>query len=149
MTRAIYGKTGKKAISAMKSPGEAFGKRDIDAILAQSGPCALALQFETAAIRERKRSPDPKSYTSKLLCNPNKIRGKMGEELIELATARTKREIIWETADLLYFVQLYLVCKGVKIEDVLSEIMRRRTGEKSDGRYSPMPSPIPSKTLPK
>ena len=123
----------------VRDPKKEFGNRDIDSIIRQSGPSALAMQIETAAIRERQRNPDPKSYTSKLLRNPNKIRGKMGEELVELVTARGRGNIIWEAADLLYFVQLYLVNRGVAIEDVLKEIMRRRTSGKKDERYAAMP----------
>jgi len=130
---------GASGFGALKDPAKVFGKRDIDSIIRQSGPSALALQIETAAIRERQTNPDRKSYTSKLLRNPNKIRGKIGEEMVELVTARGKRDIIWEAADLLYFVQLYLVNRGVQIEDVLGEIMRRRVSEKKGERYSPIP----------
>jgi len=119
-------------------PAKVFGRRDIDSILKQSGPSALAMQFETAAIRERQRNPDPSSYTSKLLGDPRKIRKKIIEEAVELITARGEN-IIWEAADLLYFVQLYLVNRGVEIEDVLGEIMRRRMSEKKNERYSSIP----------
>jgi phosphoribosyl-ATP pyrophosphohydrolase len=124
--------------SGLTDAAKVFGRRDLDSILKQSGPSALALQFETDAIRERQRNPDPSSYTSKLLGNPRKIRKKVIEEAVELITARG-RNIIWEAADLLYFVQLYLVNRGVKIEDVLAEIMRRRVSEKKNERYSPIP----------
>jgi phosphoribosyl-ATP pyrophosphohydrolase len=123
----------------MPEPAKAFGGRALLSQAGEVGPNSLALQVETAAIRERARNPIPGSYTTKLLRNPNKIRGKMGEELVELVTARGKQNVIWEAADLLYFVQLYLVNRGVQIEDVLAEIMRRRTSEKKKERYAPIP----------
>ncbi len=124
---------------ALPDPAEVFGKRDIDAMIRRSGPSALALQLETAMIRERERNPDPGSYTSQLLADPRKIRKKVIEESVELITARGERNLIWEAADLLYFVQLYLVNRGVRIEDVLGEILRRTMTKKKGQRYPAIP----------
>ena len=98
-----------------------------------------------ATIRERRINPDPSSYTSKIVRDPEKIISKINEECGELIEAgelmgrgKTRADVIWEAADLLYFFLVYLENKDIGVEDVLNELKRRRTTEKKDQRYPPI-----------
>jgi len=44
----------------------------------------------------------------------------------QLEIAQTREEKIWEAADLLYFWSVLLAKEGIKIDDVLNELRRRR-----------------------
>jgi len=48
------------------------------------------------------------------------------EEAQELVNAKEKEEIIWEAADLIYFISVMLAKEGVSLEAVLNELKRRR-----------------------
>lgn len=103
---------------------------------------ASTLQELEAAVIQRKENPDRSSYTSKLVRNPKKIRKKLVEEAVELITARGRKNVVWEAADLIYFTVAYLVNRGVEVGDVLGELMRRRgdtKGGKDGQRYAPIP----------
>ncbi|MDR2964917.1 MAG: bifunctional phosphoribosyl-AMP cyclohydrolase/phosphoribosyl-ATP diphosphatase HisIE, partial [Treponema sp.] len=74
-------------------------------------------------IADRFSNPAPGSYTATL---DNKlVREKIMEEAEEVCTAKTKEEVIWEAADLLYFTTVLMTKEGVTIEDVLNELDRR------------------------
>ena len=47
------------------------------------------------------------------------------EEAEELTEAEDRDEVIWETADLLYFVNVLMNREGVSWKDVLDELDRR------------------------
>ncbi|MFN4133045.1 MAG: phosphoribosyl-ATP diphosphatase [Candidatus Hadarchaeales archaeon] len=79
-------------------------------------------------IEERKKNPKPGSYTCKLLAT-GKARDKVIEEateFVEAAEKKGKEEIISEAADLFYHSLVLLVEKGVKLEEVMEELRRRR-----------------------
>ncbi|MCK4327625.1 MAG: bifunctional phosphoribosyl-AMP cyclohydrolase/phosphoribosyl-ATP diphosphatase HisIE [Candidatus Diapherotrites archaeon] len=80
-------------------------------------------------IQDRARNPTPDSYTCKLIRDKEKILRKINEEAYELVLAAkegNKKEIVWETADLLYFVLVLLAVNNVGLGDVWSELRRRR-----------------------
>lgn len=83
---------------------------------------------------ERAAGKDEKSYTCKLLGNEEMLLGKIEEEaleLIEAAAGGKKSKIVWESADLLYFVSVLLVAKGVPVEAVFNELRRRNNERKN------------------
>jgi phosphoribosyl-ATP pyrophosphohydrolase len=95
-------------------------------------------------VRGKKRAPvDEASYTSKIVRNRAKLGKKVVEEAFELATAKKKENVVWEAADLLYFVVTCLVNRGVPLADVLGELARRRDSEKPAQRYAPSKASVP------
>lgn len=77
-----------------------------------------------AVISERFANPRPGSYTATL--NEKRVREKVMEEAEELTDdAETKEDVIWEAADLLYFVSVLMYKEGVSWQDVYNELDRR------------------------
>jgi phosphoribosyl-ATP pyrophosphohydrolase/phosphoribosyl-AMP cyclohydrolase len=74
-------------------------------------------------IADRFRNPSPGSYTATL--DDELVREKVREEAEELCTAEGRDEIIWEAADLLYFMTALITRAGVSAGDVLDELDRR------------------------
>ena len=74
-------------------------------------------------IAERFANPRPGSYTATL--NDKRVREKILEEAEELTEAEEKDEVIWEAADLLYFVSVLMYKEGVTWQDVYNELDRR------------------------
>ena len=75
-------------------------------------------------IAERFANPKPGSYTATL--NDKRVREKVMEEAEELTDeAETKEDVIWEAADLLYFVSVLMYKEGVTWKDVYDELDRR------------------------
>ena len=74
-------------------------------------------------IAERFANPKPGSYTATL--DSKRVREKIEEEAEELCEADGKDEVIWEAADLLYFVSVLMYKEGVNWNDIYSELDRR------------------------
>ena len=78
-------------------------------------------------IRERKSSSPDSSYTNKLLNDKNLSVAKVKEEIGELIEAVEKdTNKIHEAADVMYHLMVYLEANNIKIEDVMSELKKRR-----------------------
>jgi len=82
-----------------------------------------SLEFLQEIIKERFKNPVPGSYTATL--DDELVREKIMEEARELCDAVSRGEIIWEAADLLYFITVLMTRAGVNIQDVLDELDRR------------------------
>lgn len=65
------------------------------------------------------------SYTARLASDPGLLAAKLSEEARELSEASSRKEVLWEAADLLYFTAATLVSRGVDVADVLAELDRR------------------------
>ena len=74
-------------------------------------------------ISERFRNPVPGSYTATL--DDDLVREKIMEEAKELCEAKTRDEIVWEAADLLYFSTVLLTRAGITVQEILDELDRR------------------------
>ena len=74
-------------------------------------------------IEERFSNPKPGSYTATL--DAKRVREKVEEEAEEICEADGKDEVIWEAADLLYFVSVLMYKEGVNWQDVYDELDRR------------------------
>ena len=77
--------------------------------------------------RERKSSPVDGSYTNKLLSDKSLSKAKVLEEVDELIEAvEENSNIIHEAADVFYHLLMYLEANDVKIEEVMSELEKRK-----------------------
>ena len=77
--------------------------------------------------RERKSSPIDGSYTNKLLTDKSLSKAKVLEEvnaLIEAIDENSNK--IHEAADVFYHLLMYLEANDIKIEDVMSELEKRK-----------------------
>ena len=77
-------------------------------------------------IQDRIKNPVPNSYTSKISKSEGLIIEKIKEESNELINYVNQENLIWEIADLLYFILILMAKKEIKIQDVLNELWRRR-----------------------
>ena len=75
-------------------------------------------------VAERFLRPEVGSYTASL--TPEKVRAKLLEEALEVTEASSRDEVIWEAADVLYFLTVLLQQQGVGYEEVYHELRRRR-----------------------
>jgi phosphoribosyl-ATP pyrophosphohydrolase len=77
--------------------------------------------------RERKIKPVEGSYTNKLLNDKFLSKAKILEEINELIEAVEKdTNKIHEAADVFYHLIMYLETNNIKIEDVMSELDKRK-----------------------
>ena len=80
-------------------------------------------------INKRKEEMPEVSYTTSLFTKGvNKIAQKVGEEALETvieATNGTNDHLVYEASDLLYHLLVLLTEKGLRIEDVASELQQR------------------------
>ena len=77
--------------------------------------------------RERKFSPVEGSYTNKLLADKSLSKAKVLEEIDELIEAvEENSNKIHEAADVFYHLLMYLEANDIKIEEVMSELEKRK-----------------------
>ena len=77
--------------------------------------------------RERKKSPIDGSYTNKLLSDKSLSKEKVLEEINELIEAvENNSNKIHEAADVFYHLTMYLEANGIKIEEVMGELEKRK-----------------------
>ena len=77
--------------------------------------------------RDRKSSPVEGSYTNKLLTDKSLSKAKVLEEVDELIEAVEKNSNkIHEAADVFYHLLIYLEANDIKIEEVMSELEKRK-----------------------
>ncbi len=74
-------------------------------------------------VTERFANPKPGSYTATL--DGNRVREKIEEEAEELTEAENHDEVVWECADLLYFMNVLMFHENVTWKQVLDELDRR------------------------
>ena len=78
-------------------------------------------------IRSRKGSDVKSSYTAHLLSKGNDhCLNKLKEEIVELENAiKNKKNIVHETADVIYHLLVTLESAGVNFDDVITELKKR------------------------
>jgi phosphoribosyl-ATP pyrophosphohydrolase len=81
-------------------------------------------------IEERKENPFEGSYTSYLFEEGlDKILKKIGEESTEVVISsknNDKKETISEISDLVYHILVLMALQGLKVEDIATELEKRR-----------------------
>ena len=96
------------------------------------GPLAGLAALE-ATLQSRLASAPPGSYTQRLFNDPQFLADKVMEEAKELCLAKTKDDVAFEAADLLYFTLTKCVASGVTLADIeqcLDEKAKRVTRRK-------------------
>jgi len=77
--------------------------------------------------RERKKIPIEGSYTNRLLSDKSLSKAKVLEEIDELIEAvEENSNKIHEAADVFYHLLIYLEVNDIKIEDVMTELEKRK-----------------------
>ena len=77
--------------------------------------------------RERKTNPVEGSYTNKLLTDKSLSKAKVLEEVYELIEAvEENSNKVHEAADVFYHLLMYLEANEIKIEEVMSELEKRK-----------------------
>ena len=77
--------------------------------------------------RHRKEKPVDGSYTNKLLKDKVLSKKKVLEEIEELIQSVEKNSnTIHESADVFYHLVMYLEANGIKIEDIMLELEKRK-----------------------
>ena len=77
--------------------------------------------------RDRKSYPVEGSYTNKLLTDKSLSKAKVLEEVNELIEAvEENSNKIHEAADVFYHLLMYLEANDIKIEEVMSELEKRK-----------------------
>lgn len=77
--------------------------------------------------RERKNNPLEGSYTNMLLADKSLSKAKVLEEVDELIQAvEENSNKIHEAADVFYHLLIYLEANDIKIEEVMSELEKRK-----------------------
>ena len=102
----------------------------IDSSSVSSPISSLQFLSELQDFIERRHEEMPEgSYTTRLFRDGvNKMAQKVGEEALETvieATNGTNDKLIYEAADMLYHLEVLLTSKGLRIEDIATELQRR------------------------
>ena len=89
----------------------------------------LFLQQLQSLIEQRRQEMPEGSYTTTLFQKGvNRMAQKVGEEAVETvieATNGTEERFIYEAADLIYHLMVLLTSKGLRMEDLCRELMKR------------------------
>jgi len=76
-------------------------------------------------IEKRVESKNINSYSYKLYKNPKLLKKKILEEANELIRTKNRKQVVWEASDLLYFIIVFLVKRGVKLNKIEKKLMER------------------------
>ena len=77
-------------------------------------------------IQDRVENPREGSFTSKISGNEKLIMEKIKEESGEVVGYTDRDNLVWEIADLTYFVMVLMAKKGITLGEVEKELARRR-----------------------
>lgn len=86
------------------------------------GPRNFKLEQLFDTLAARMANPPEKSYTAKLLNDPDMLAEKIREESGELIEAPNLDEARWEFADLLYFASVLAARQGLRWQDIEAEL---------------------------
>lgn len=79
----------------------------------------------TRTLEDRREDAPAGSYTARLFDDPALLAAKLREEAEELTQARTREEVVWEAADVLYFTLARLAKEGIDLAEVERHLDRR------------------------
>ncbi|MBP7864515.1 MAG: phosphoribosyl-ATP diphosphatase [Acidobacteria bacterium] len=97
------------------------------------GPADFRLEDLEAVLAGRRGGDASGGYTARLLADPALLDAKLREETEEVIEAQARpSDLVWECADLLYFLMVRMAAGGVTLAQVASELARRRTVKRDD-----------------
>lgn len=76
-------------------------------------------------IQDRIKNPRKESYTSTIAKNETRLNEKLIEEANELVNYKNRENLVWETADLIYFVMVLLAKNNITLSEIKSELRGR------------------------
>ena len=76
-----------------------------------------------STLQDRLKNAPEGSYTKRLFDDEKLLIAKLKEELDELIEAKSKEEIAWECADLVYFAMVWCIKHGVRLADIEKNLM--------------------------
>jgi phosphoribosyl-ATP pyrophosphohydrolase/phosphoribosyl-AMP cyclohydrolase len=92
----------------------------------------LFLKQLQSVIEQRRQEMPEGSYTTTLFMKGvNRMAQKVGEEAVETvieATNGTEERFVYEASDLMYHLMVLLTSKGLRLEDLCRELMKRHKG---------------------
>lgn len=108
--------------------GNNFCHTGSESCFGYTDPARISLRSMQRMIKDKSNSSNlnEKSYTRDLMNDKPKIISKILEEAEELICATEYDEIVHEASDLIYFMLMYLQKHNVEIDDVNSELIKRR-----------------------
>ncbi|MFW6134761.1 MAG: bifunctional phosphoribosyl-AMP cyclohydrolase/phosphoribosyl-ATP diphosphatase HisIE [Elusimicrobiota bacterium] len=96
----------------------------------KSGDKSTILDELMLVFKDRRKNPSSDSYVCRLMASPGeKMPKKIVEEAAEVLIAlkdKDREQIVYETADLWFHTLVALFYHGIKYQDVLEELKRRR-----------------------
>ncbi len=79
-------------------------------------------------VQHRRTTPEGRSYTRRLFQDPELLDAKLREEIDEVIEASGRPDdLVWECADVLYFLTVKMVQGGIGLDQVFNELKRRST----------------------
>jgi len=83
------------------------------------------IQTVYARLQKRVLGDDEQSFTRKLARDPRLLEAKLLEEARELAGATRRADVVWEAADVLFFLLVKLADNDIGLDEVHDELARR------------------------
>ena len=96
--------------------------------LLNDNPLLFLTELQDFINRRHEEMPEGSYTTSLFKDGINRIAQKVGEEALEAvieATNGTKEKLVYEASDMIYHLIVLLTSKGLRIEDVASELAKR------------------------
>jgi phosphoribosyl-ATP pyrophosphohydrolase len=93
------------------------------------GEKTFSLETLEDVLKSRLKKPPSSSYTQQILASPEGVVDQIVHQAKELAQASEQRQVVWETADLIYYLLVNLIRQDVPLASVFNEL-RGRAGRR-------------------
>ena len=86
----------------------------------------FALEELYGVIEERIKNPMTDSYTSRIAKDEKLIKKKIKEEALEVINYKDRPNLVWEIADLTYFILMLMAKNNISSDEIKNELRGRR-----------------------
>ena len=86
------------------------------------GSCRFNLHTLYDLLARRRDNPPARSYTARLLSDPAYLKSKIMEEAREVVSSGDRGNLVWEIADLTYFLSVLAVKNGLSWQEITAEL---------------------------